>query len=301
MLQLLEKPYRALVDALDILDFHEIDKLLIELEITALPDGGQLNSISMENFYSWLSDFEEKKIGAIKGHIPAILISSMPRSASVFLSYKLSELTNAPVCSLTNHSNRENLIKSNLRSFSLGGNINHDHFLPTKLNIKRLNEVNLNAIVLQLRDPRDFLVSIFHKIALEEKSKTSPEQVCRTNFAFNFSSVAQYLKMWAEFTSNQSSIRILPIWHSDLVNEPVSAISSVLKFFGSPELERKQIYELCAVENPTPGEYNFRNGVNGLWAEFLTKSEIEICNNMLKEIILKFDNPIIKLRENLRI
>jgi hypothetical protein len=92
---------------------------------------------------------------AISRSVPAVLLASMPRSASAALTQTLAEILRAPLfrISLGPFPHSE-LVPVWFRRFLRGGAILHDHFGATEFNIDLLRAHGVQTVNVLIRDPR---------------------------------------------------------------------------------------------------------------------------------------------------
>jgi hypothetical protein len=92
---------------------------------------------------------------AIARGAPAVVIASMPRSASAALTHTLAEIMGAPLfrVSIGSFPNYW-LVPAWLRRFLRGGGILHDHFGASEFNLGVLRDCGVRRVDLLARDPR---------------------------------------------------------------------------------------------------------------------------------------------------
>jgi hypothetical protein len=98
--------------------------------------------------------------------VPSMMINTLPKTGSMYVAAKLSKGLNLTVVPLSvqRTSLAEHVVETWAKHFSKGGCISQEHIDPTAENIRRLKENGVNRIVVNLRDPRQALLSMVHHV-----------------------------------------------------------------------------------------------------------------------------------------
>lgn len=87
---------------------------------------------------------------------PGLLINSLPKSASAFLSHTLTELLEVPILRVSLGNGLGRLVVDQwAREVVDGGAVTHEHFPAHRANIAALERAGIETIWIQVRDPRD--------------------------------------------------------------------------------------------------------------------------------------------------
>lgn len=275
-----KKAWPKLQELASLEHFVLLDKELGRLGITALPDGGRVDALTSIEFLTFWDDFTERQECAVARGAPCLLVSSLPRSASVFFSYRMAEALGVPVGSITHHEGRSHILASILTGFARGGAINHDHFLPSPHNVALLRQAGVSRVLLRLRDPRDILVSLIHKAAAEE-AKPSHTHIRARDFVVRLAMVYGFIKQWAAFISATGRPDVKVMWFEDMISDPPGYADQLASFYEVSPEEAGKIREIFLPSTRNPGEFNFREGLAGQWRDFFTREQTVIANDML--------------------
>lgn len=92
---------------------------------------------------------------AISRGVPALVLASMPRSASATLTQTLAQITRAPLFRVSlGWFPNYGIVPAWLQRFLRGGGILHDHFGASDFNLEVLRDFGVQRVNLLVRDPR---------------------------------------------------------------------------------------------------------------------------------------------------
>jgi tetratricopeptide (TPR) repeat protein len=98
---------------------------------------------------------KQARLKALNRAIPSFLITSLPKSASEFLSYAIAQALDIPVIRVSiGRPYRMCVYGPWIKEARLGGCVTHDHFSATIENISELRAGGADKIVVLVRDPR---------------------------------------------------------------------------------------------------------------------------------------------------
>lgn len=194
---------------------------------------------------------------AIERDVPAVLLNTLPKSASVWILSMLSALLRAPSCRLANNwyaRDKYLIVPSWTRAFARGGATCQEHFPPTPENLRRLEEAGVRRMILHLRDPRQATLSWIHHIErfLRENNHNllaaglpkgyetwDFEARCDWQVHDHFPYVVDWLERWIAVADEANSgsnkygdLRIIVTTFEDMLTDQVAFFSRLLAFFG---------------------------------------------------------------------
>ena len=98
---------------------------------------------------------------AVERGVPAVFLSTTPKSGTVFLRSKLAEILNAPIFQISLSGFKEDrVIPEVARRFSLGGAVAVQHTPATPNNLRILREAGVRKVLIHVRDPRQCVTSL---------------------------------------------------------------------------------------------------------------------------------------------
>lgn len=101
---------------------------------------------------------------------PAIFLTTMPKSGSMYLVKTIQHTTGLCILSTCIASNmaRDHLVPSWARAFSQGGAVCQEHMHASEENIDGLRAAGIQRVVVHVRDPRQALLSAIHHLQSRE-------------------------------------------------------------------------------------------------------------------------------------
>lgn len=285
--------------------YDEVMSGLGSLDYLPLTDGGHIHDFELRDYLKFSKGFLLRQRAAIARGIPPLLITSMQKSASVFLVYKISEALEVPATSLGRHPDDvgpgDFMIPPAARLFALGGAITHDHFRASRHNLEILARAGLRKAVVQLRDPREAFVSLCYHMAkreLEREGRPAAEPALHEGArkyadsvflgdaaAFGtFEYLLDFAVRW--LAVEEAQVAVLPVWYPDVVSKPAATIERILGFFGVGGKGTAIAGALRDFET-REGEYNFRSGRRDEWRGFLRPDEQAYAERRIAETSLQ--------------
>jgi hypothetical protein len=137
--------------------FDEARAYMERSELDAAPDGEPLLYPSMVLTAAELCERQEHSLQKCSSR--PIIISSLPRSASGFVSSTLAALFDAPLMRV---SLVDCVVERWVRQVNRGGAVTHNHFPATGGNLEALARAGVERIFVQVRDPREAIWSLHH-------------------------------------------------------------------------------------------------------------------------------------------
>jgi hypothetical protein len=138
-------------------------------------------------------EIHERQQRAFERGMPAIILSSMPRSASAFLSQTVAKLLDIPIMRVSIGAFPDyGIIPRWLNCFTPGGGVLHDHFGASDYNLRVLRECGVREVFVLVRDPRPAALSF-----AEHVGGYSEEQLGHTVHRLVATRFVPWLRAWA--------------------------------------------------------------------------------------------------------
>lgn len=269
--------------------YGDFENIIDRYEDLILSDGGKLDQQSRNQAVEYVDEFLSAQ-ERISSHTGPILVSSMQKSGSVFFVYMLSKILGIPVCSIARHPDfgdpDEYILGKCLSTFSRSSAITHEHFRASAHNVGLINRSSIDKIIVQMRDPRDALVSMCYFSAGKVGNKRdAARKICDEIFDKLFKYLVAYVESWFSSLKNGEIKKdVCFIFFNELIESPAEEFSRALNFL---ELSRySELARGSVLEHANdPGVYNFRSGKTGEWRNFLTESEKRLCSSAIERLI----------------
>ena len=136
------------------------------------------------------------------------MIASLPKSASAYVASVSSLLLEVPVCRISaGQFPNFQVIPGWARQVALGGAVTHEHFGPSTHNLDAIKAAGLRHVAVQIRDPRQTLISYVHIDAVIEMmpEAAKSEVTDRVGWALQsyFGQMVRWIGDWAEIADLQ--------------------------------------------------------------------------------------------------
>jgi hypothetical protein len=218
---------------------------------------------------------------------PSVLISTMPKSGTVYLLNKLSEGLDIEIKTVSLGYFPTDLLNVNeMFHFIKGNKISCEHFDPSAANCMILKSLN-QRIVVHVRDPRQALVSWIHHMdrmfslgaitVLLRVCPTPPASYYHESFEKKVDwQIENYLielvgwaEKWISAVENDASLRgnVLFTSYDELLRDEQSLIQRILCFYGIPE----QCYDDQEVKKTM--DVHFRKGDPDEWRTVMSEDQ----------------------------
>jgi hypothetical protein len=225
-------------------------------------------------------DFAERQHAAIRRGLPPVLISTLPKSGSLFILNTLREGLDAPHCALSYIGLFEDLIPRRVDDFRRGGAVAVEHIFPTPRDINLLRQAELRRLVFHTRDVRQVALSFVHH-ALSDEIDRIPraEQLRRRAEAHARRDVFErmyldelagwlaFLDQWAAFLGTDHGFEIKRTGFDDLTDDEDAFFRDILDFFGVPA---SQFDWSVLMRSKQERAGHFRKGERDEWREVLS-------------------------------
>ena len=132
-------------------------------ETLGLAPGPDHDEYAWEPYRSWRRTFLAEQRDAISAARPAMVIASLPKSASSYVTAVTCKLLQMPVCrTAAGHFPQFRVIDAWARQAALGGAVTHEHLAPVAGNLDALRAAGIRRIAVHVRDPRQALISFLY-------------------------------------------------------------------------------------------------------------------------------------------
>ncbi len=195
--------------------------------------------------------------------VPGIIISSLPKSASEFLSYTLAEALKAPVLRVTIGPPLLGTVHSKwVAAILRGGAVTHDHFAATELNLAALREGGLSEICVLVRDPRAAFWS-YEKMQSEYDGVASETRMDRGRILHQVKQFGDWIATWVR--AKEAGFPVRFVLFRELTENPGPVMGRILQASGGgrfvPALQ--EVLQQRAEQGRVSS--NFRKGDDEAW------------------------------------
>ncbi|MEK7991072.1 MAG: sulfotransferase domain-containing protein, partial [Thiotrichaceae bacterium] len=166
------------------------------------------------------------------------------------------------------------------------------HSQPSHNNLKKLVEEFGAKVTCGYRDPRDIILSAMdHRLRSQNKLDISGAFLNIATIEDGIKAVKKWLNIyygWAEYG------QALMIKYEDLIANKFSTLIDIANFL-KLNLDDEVLKELCDKhERNKVSSWNFNKGTSYRWQSEMSVEQIEMCNEMLHDDLIKlgYSNPI---------
>jgi len=223
---------------------------------------------------------------AIERNMPSILLTTLPKSGSVYLwtvIAKSLELPTFKIARIGESATEEEIVPGLLRCFVEGGLCSQHHLAPSDHNIENLKKYGVKRLILHFRDPRQAAVSMWHysiRIGASRPRDRSQDEIEEHLWKTYLVPAAKWLNGWLEVVDKESSIEVFLSTHEKMISRSeTKVIKEMLDFYGIPETD----YDLKIPQKSDAT--HFRKGATDEWLEFFSedfkKRSLELIPNSI--------------------
>ncbi|MFN0064606.1 MAG: sulfotransferase domain-containing protein [Chlamydiales bacterium] len=226
-----------------------------------------------------------------------IMLVTMPRSGTLYISKTLSKFFHAPILSTDMLFDGRGILYATLKEAPLAEIahkrvIFYSHMIPRPEN-REVFEAHLKKILIQVRDPRETLCSyLIHLQNINAPIASEEEEVVLVqNFQesigwqieFFFKNTIRWLEEWVAYADQSQDIKIKIMKHSDLRDHPIEYFREIIAFYGGDP--RK------FTENHLPalvlGKDCYRKGTSDEWRKLLSKEQQEYITAQIPDYLFE--------------
>lgn len=230
-----------------------------------------------------------------------IIINAVPKSGSAFISKSIQSSLNVRNKPISNeYIPSDHLSYTKLQHFYVvGGHISKQHFEVSRLNMQILKRFT-DRIVLNVRDPREILLSWVHHLNTEHKNGMelfyfdpepnaeyftwSLEKQIDWNIEHFLPATVKWLQDWAQYKKQQDTLangfQILVTKYEELLTDELALYRKILKFYGIPE-ELFNYQPVAKTES-----LHFRKGDPNEWRSVFTEQQKIQINKLVPQELL---------------
>lgn len=192
--------------------------------------------------------FAERQREAIDRGLPPVLISTLPKSGSLFILNTLRAGLGVPHCALSYIGLFADLIPRRVRAFSQGGAVAVEHIFPTARDLGLLRDAGLRKLVFHTRDIRQVALSFVHHTLSDEVDTLPRQKLTRRRadaardqelfeiiYCRKLAEWLAFLDQWAAFLETDHGFEIKLTTFDDLTGDEEGFFRGLLGFFGVPE------------------------------------------------------------------
>lgn len=228
-------------------------------------------------------------------NIPKVPIISFPKSGSSFVNVVLHQLFDMRPAVLSFHHTWG--IKSWINAFCKWGGITHDHYKPTRDNLKLLNDANIKKCIIHSRHPVEILISlanhyIDNDLPLDKNSlaeKNTRLKLLRDYFDREIDSYFERFAVWHQAWRNEAksgNLEVLGTHYDDMKRDQLAFFKCILSFCDVSYDDQKLIKILDDLDpKKAKDQYNFRKASTNEWGEVFTDEHIR----KIKSLSAKFE------------
>ena len=225
--------------------------------------------------------FEQQLEAAARGR-PAVLLTSLPKSASAYLSQTIAAILDVPQrrVSMGRFPNAT-VVPRWAQTFASGGGVTHEHFDGSPQNLDPLIAAGFRHFFVQVRDPRAALWSNVHYASkIESDRPQSIDQMIETFYR----PAVTWLSSWIAAAQRHLGQIAIYFLDFDLVaSRPDAIIADILRTAGLADADR--IVTAYFSAQPDAKTVNFRSGQTEEWRLHLTSEQSELLWSEIPQII----------------
>jgi SAM-dependent methyltransferase len=237
--------------------------------------------------FFFLTDACQRAFAASRKGVPPIPIIAMPKTASGFMTTVLSRLLDVPVGAA---SLRHLEVVPAWMAFAARHPVAlHDHMPPTPENMERLRASGCRKLILHVRDPRQFVLSLAHHIVRRDfqggtrgaeyravHGRSGLAGVIDAVIHWELREISAWLDGWME-EARRSEIDVKVTTYEDMQRDMAGHFAGILDYFSIPSLPASAIEAAlteCNRERFGDRMTNFRAGSTDEWRSVLTKDQV---------------------------
>ena len=259
--------------------------LTIINEFSSFPGYPFLSELSFGEHISYVKQYFRQQ----NQHLPRIPVIAYQKSASSYQSVVLSKLFNINTSVLSfQHMNG---MRAWVQAYSKWGGFVHDHYYPSDVNLRLLQEANITKCIIHDRDPIDAFISCAHHwYHLSEYSRQQLNQAqqlelirdyCDREMASTLQFHALWRRLWNEVAARGQMEIYFTTYEEMKANKEIFFIK-LLDFMGtqySPQQLNTVLTDLDTKKNNK--DYNFRKAAAMEWQQILRPDQIARAKKLM--------------------
>jgi hypothetical protein len=238
---------------------------------------------------------EEKLRRAAEGRqLPYILLNALPKSGSTYLMESLRQGLQIPEKEISNGYIPLDVINYHkIKSAALGHGIARTHLDVNPTNLKLLKKF-LPSMVLQLRDPRQALLSWVHHVRWYMQNNYDllfasvtpfpPDSIKTSTLSYaidwhlthHFSNLLEWMERWLEHVESGAAPVVLLTQFKEFRENPDQVVAQILAFYDIPT------WAYHPKELPKDQSTHYRKGELDEWRDVFNSAQKQICAELMK-------------------
>jgi len=233
-------------------------------------------------------DFRLQQRRAIERGLPPILINTQFKSASMYIASKLAAGLDLPRCYISCTPIEDRIVPSWARLLGRGGAIAQEHLLPDRAMLAFLPTVGIDRLVLNLRDPRQSMLSAIHHYAGKFRAASADGVIVRARFPAgydgwslerridhfldaHFPALVAWIDGWLALSrAPLPGLAVLPTSYAEFQADRPAYFARALDFLGIA----REHFDWAVLEGEAAtGELHFRKGDPTEWQSVLTPEQ----------------------------
>jgi len=228
-----------------------------------LPPPGDHDGQLYDRYLLTAARLHRERLRARSEGVPGIVITSLPKSASEFLSYTLAETLKVPVMRVAVGYPLLGAVHSKwVSSILQGGAVTHDHFAGTEVNLAALREGGLGEICVLIRDPRAASWS-YERMQTEYDGVSTAARQDRERLLHQVKQFGDWIATWVRAKEAGFSVRF--VFFRELTETPEPVMGRVLQTCGAARFIPALQEVLQLREEQGRVSSNFRKGDDDAW------------------------------------
>jgi hypothetical protein len=231
-------------------DFARAARYADLIEFDAPPDGGNLLPYDLR-LSGRLARFRQE-IALRKGQ-PAVVLVSLMRSASAFLTSTIASTFDIPMLKMSVGEGLRSMVVGHWAAqIARGAAVTHEHFRAIPDNLMPLKKAGVDAIWVQVRDPRDAAFSYVRMFQDNPLIADSPGIPTSSPFTFVCQRLANWISDWL-YARDAGGPEINFITYAEVTTDIRATIERMFPGKTLPAI--------------IPQQRNFRRGIGGEWRD----------------------------------
>jgi hypothetical protein len=221
----------------------------------------------------------------LQPHRRGVVLVSMPKSASAFLTQSIEEILQLPTLRAgIGEGIRTVVVTRWVKQIAERGGVTHEHFRAHPVNVQALRDAGVETVWLQVRDPRDAAFSLLRMADAERaKGRSYPNDLGETE---NFVQYCGLLSGWLDEWLSVDGIRVRPVGYGDVT----AGLPVVLReMFGELTAEQAAHADNLSVRKGP----NFRHGASRQWQATYDKDTIARASALLSDRVKELGDTLL--------
>lgn len=249
----------------------DIEAARQHLSAANIPFSGDFDLLPFEAAVAYGQELRRRQLECIAKRKPGVHIVALPKSASGYLSNTVSLVLDVPVarssmvCRTPTSALDYFVVETWARLVAQGGCVTHEHVGPSHGNLEILEECGVRKLIVQIRDPRASLFSLYHHMfGSDPPSETIPPL---GSFAREYyGHLVNWLDGWIQYEGRSDrQMDLYFLNYESIRTDAVRAIAKAITFATGLDLEATIASSLEERGKSGEAPHNFRLGEPDGW------------------------------------